>query len=135
MTDMKACLVTAADLIPFINNHPQFKELPMKYLFIELLKRDLIQPSEIIDAYSKVMQDKLMVAETHYDDACISALQMEGNDWSKKENTKKIMDRFFYNTSFSKKFPNLTGRNIDEKDRKELSDSWLAYYGFRPEDE
>lgn len=135
MTDMKACLVTAADLIPFINNHPQFKELPMKYLFIELLKRDLIQPSEIIDAYSKVMQDKLMVAETHYEDACLSALQMECNDWSKKENTKNIMDRFFYNTSFSKKFPNLLDRNIDEKDRKNLSDLWLANYGFRPEEE
>ena len=132
---MKECLVTAENLITFINNNPQFKELPMKYLFIELLKRDLIQPSEIIDAYSKVMQDKLMVAETHYEDACISAIQIEGNDWSKKENTKNIMDRFFYNTSFSKKFPNLSGRNIDEKDRKKLSDFWLTNYGFRPEDE
>ena len=132
---MKECLVTAENLITFINNNPQFKELPMKYLFIELLKRDLIQPSEIIDAYSKVMQDKLMVAETHYEDACISAIQIEGNDWSKKENTKNIMERFFYNTSFSKKFPNLSGRNIDEKDRKKLSDFWLTNYGFRPEDE
>ena len=132
---MKECLVTAENLITFINNNPQFKELPMKYLFIELLKRDLIQPSEIIDAYSKVMQDKLMVAETHYEDACISAIQMEGNDWSKKENTKNIMDRFFYNTSFSKKFPNLAGRNIDDEYRKKLSDFWLTNYGFRPEDE
>lgn len=128
-------IFTGEELIKFIENNPQLKVLPINYLFVELLKKSLIQPSEIIDAYSKVMQHKLMVAETHYDDACISALQMEGNDWSKKENTKNIMDRFFYNTSFSKKFPNLSGRNIDEKDRKELSDFWLANYGFRPEDE
>ena len=128
-------IFTGEELIKFIENNPQFKELPMKYLFIELLKRDLIQPSEIIDAYSKMMQHKLLVAESHYTEACVTALQMKSGNFQGKEDKKDMLDRFFYNASFSKKFPDLIGKDMTEDDKKKWSDLWLLNYGFRPEEE
>ena len=73
---------TGEELIRFIENYPQFKAIPIKYLFIELLKKNLIMPSDIIDAYSQVMQDKLKVARSHYEDACTTALQMESGNFT-----------------------------------------------------
>ena len=91
-------------------------------------------PSDIIDAYSQVMQDKLMVAQSHYEDACVTALQMNSGNFTKKEDKKKMMDRFFYNASFSKSFPNMSGADMTDEEKKEWSDFWLTTYGFRPED-
>ena len=93
---------TGKDLIEFVENYPQLQFLPIKYLFIELLKKNLIIPSDIIDAYSQVMQDKLKVARSHYEDACVTALQMNSGNFNKGEDKKKMMDRFLYNASFSK---------------------------------
>ena len=125
---------TGEELIRFIENYPQFKAIPIKYLFIELLKKNLIMPSDIIDAYSQVMQDKLMVAQSHYEDACVTALQMNSGNFTKKEDKKKMMDRFFYNASFSKSFPNMSGVNMTDEEKNMWSDFWLTTYGFRPED-
>ena len=85
---------TGKDLIEFVENYPQLQFLPIKYLFIELLKKNLIMPSDIIDAYSQVMQDKLKVARSHYEDACVTALQMNSGNFTKKEDKKNMMDRF-----------------------------------------
>ena len=125
---------TGEELIRFIENHPQFKAIPIKYLFIELLKKDLIIPSDIIDAYSKVMQDKLTIARSHYEDACVSAIQMNSNNFNEEEDKKKIMNRFLYNASFSKSFPNISGANMTDEEKKKWSDFWLTIYGFRPEE-
>ena len=125
---------TGEELIRFIENYPQFKAIPIKYLFIELLKKDLIIPSDIIDAYSQVMQDKLKVARSHYEDACVTALQMNSGNFTKKEDKKKMMDRFLYNASFSKSFPNMSGVNMTDEEKNMWSDFWLTTYGFRPED-
>ena len=122
------------ELIRFIENHPQFKAIPIKYLFIELLKKDLIIPSDIIDAYSQVMQDKLKVARSHYEDACVTALQMNSGNFNEEEDKKKIMNRFLYNASFSKSFPNMSGADMTDEEKKEWSDFWLITYGFRPEE-
>ena len=91
-------------------------------------------PSDIIDAYSQVMQDKLMVAQSHYEDACVTALQMNSGNFTKKEDKKKMMDRFFYNASFSKSFPNMSGVNMTDEEKNMWSDFWLTTYGFRPEE-
>lgn len=125
---------TGEELIRFIENHPQFKAIPIKYLFIELLKKDLIIPSDIIDAYSQVMQDKLKVARSHYEDACVTALQMNSGNFNEEEDKKKIMNRFLYNASFSKSFPNMSGADMTDEEKKEWSDFWLITYGFRPEE-
>ena len=125
---------TGEELIRFIENHPQFKAIPIKYLFIELLKKDLIIPSDIIDAYSQVMQDKLKVARSHYEDACVTALQMNSGNFNEEEDKKKIMNRFLYNASFSKSFPNISGADMTDEEKKKWSDFWLTIYGFRPEE-
>lgn len=125
---------TGKDLIRFVENYPQFQFLPIRDLFIELLKKNLIMPSDIIDAYSQVMQDKLTVAQSHYEDACVTALQMNSGNFTKKEDKKKVMDRFLYNASFSKSFPNMSGADMTDEEKKEWSDFWLTTYGFRPEE-
>lgn len=125
---------TGEELIRFIENHPQFKAIPIKYLFIELLKKDLIIPSDIIDAYSQVMQDKLKVVRSHYEDACVTALQMNNGNFNEEEDKKKIMNRFLYNASFSKSFPNISGADMTDEEKKKWSDFWLTIYGFRPEE-
>ena len=125
---------TGKDLIRFVENYPQLQFLPIRDLFIELLKKNLIMPSDIIDAYSQVMQDKLMVAQSHYEDACVTALQMNSGNFTKKEDKKKMMDRFLYNASFSKSFPNMSGVNMTDEEKNMWSDFWLTTYGFRPED-
>lgn len=111
---------TGEELIRFIENYPQFKAVPIKYLFIELLKKDLIIPSDIIDAYSKVMQDKLTIARSHYEDACVSAIQMNSGNFNEEEDKKKIMNRFLYNASFSKSFPNISGADMTDEEKKEV---------------
>lgn len=125
---------TGKDLIRFVENYPQFQFLPIRDLFIELLKKNLIMPSDIIDAYSQIMQDKLTVAQSHYEDACVTALQMNSGNFTKKEDKKKVMDRFLYNTSFSKSFPNMSGVNLTDEEKNMWSDFWLTTYGFRPEE-
>lgn len=125
---------TGKDLIRFVENYPQLQFLPIRDLFIELLKKNLIMPSDIIDAYSQVMQDKLTVAQSHYEDACVTALQMNSGNFTKKEDKKKVMDRFLYNASFSKSFPNMSGADMTDEEKKEWSDFWLITYGFRPEE-
>ena len=133
--DMAKEIFTGETLIKFIENNPQFKVLPINYLFVELLQRSLIQPSEIINAYSDVMQHKLTVAQSHYEDACVTALQIKSGNFNEEEKKKKMMNRFFYNTSFSKTFPNFIGKDMNEKEKKKWSDFWQLTYGFRPEEE
>lgn len=125
---------TGKDLIRFVENYPQFQFLPIRDLFIELLKKNLIMPSDIIDAYSQIMQDKLTVAQSHYEDACVTALQMNSGNFTKKEDKKKVMDRFLYNASFSKSFPNMSGVDLTDEEKNMWSDFWLTTYGFRPEE-
>ena len=125
---------TGKDLIRFVENYPQLQILPIRDLFIELLKKNLIMPSDIIDAYSQVMQDKLIVAQSHYEDASVTALQMNSGNFTKKEDKKKVMDRFLYNASFSKSFPNMSGVGLTDEEKNMWSDFWLTTYGFRPEE-
>ena len=126
---------TGQNLIDFIESNDIFKILPINNLLVELLKRNIIQPSDIINAYSDLMQHKLMVSESHYNDACTTALQMESGNFKKEEDKKEMLDRFIYNASFSKSFPNLIGRTMSEEDKKKWSDFWEKTYGFRPETE
>lgn len=125
---------TGESLVKFIEENPYFKLLPIHYLLIELLKKKIIQPSSIIDAYSDLLNHKLMVAESHYEDACVTAIQLEsGNFRGDKE--KDVLDRFYYNASFSRYFPEICGRNLTDEEKKKWSDFWETTYGFNPENE
>ncbi len=110
---------TGESLVNFIENNPYFKEIPIHYLFVELLKRKLIQPSDIINAYSDLIQHSLMVSNSHYEDACVTAIQMESGNF-KGDAQKDVLNRFLYNTSFSKTFPNLIGNTLSEEEKKKL---------------
>lgn len=67
---------TGQDLIDFINSNNWLKNLPIEYTFMELLRRNIIKPSEIIDAYTQVLNDKCDRYKCHYEDSCVSAIQL-----------------------------------------------------------
>ena len=122
---------TGQDLIDFINNNNWLKILPIERTFIELLKMDIIKPSEIIDAHTRVLNDECDRYKCHYEDSCVSAIQLfngnfNGNDY---EYAKK---RFLYNTSFSECFPNMIGTESTSEERIELRELFKNTYGFDP---
>lgn len=124
---------TGQDLIDFINNNNWLKILPIERTFIELLNRNIIKPSEIIDAHTRVLKDKCDRYKCHYEDSCVSAMQLfngnfNGNDY---EYAKK---RFLYNTSFSKCFPNMIGTELTSEERIEFREFFKNTYGFDPEE-
>ena len=81
------------------------------------------------------MQHRLIVAQSHYEDACVTALQIKSGNFSEEEKKKKMMNRFFYNASFSKSFPHVSAADMNEEEKKQWSDFWEITYGFRPEEE
>ena len=124
---------TGQDLIDFINNNNWLKILPIERTFIELLKMDIIKPSEIIDAHTRVLNDKCDRYKCHYEDSCVSSMQLfngnfNGNDY---EYAKK---RFLYNTSFSERFPNMIGTELTSEERIEFRELFKNTYGFDPEE-
>lgn len=74
---------TGQDLIDFINNNNWLKILPIERTFIELLNRNIIKPSEIIDAHTRVLNDKLDRYKCHYEDSCVSAMQLFNGNFNK----------------------------------------------------
>jgi hypothetical protein len=122
------------DLINFINSNGGLKELPIKYTFVELLKQNIIKPSEIIDAYTQVLNDKCHKYRSHYEDSCVSALQLfVFNDNFKGDNYESAKKRFLYNASFSESFPNMTGTELTSEERTEWRKNFKLIYGFDPE--
>lgn len=120
------------ELINFIENNPQFQFLHIGFLLMELLRRGVINPSDIIDAHTQQMREEYHKMESHFEDSCISATQLfeldlKGDDY---ENAKK---RFFYNASFSKRMPDISENKLSEEDRKYWSDFFENTYGFSPE--
>lgn len=124
---------TGQDLIDFINNNNWLKQLPIEQIFIELLKRNIIKPSEIIDAYTQVLNDKCHRYKSHYEDSCVSAIQLFNGNFKGKdyESAKK---RFLYNTSFSECFPNMIGTKLTSEDRTKWRKFFKTIYGFDPEE-
>ena len=89
---------TGQDLMDFINSNNWLKHLPIKYIFMELLRQNIINPSEIIDAHTRVLNDKCDRYKCHYEDSCVSAMQLfngnfKGNDYESAK--KKILIQYF----------------------------------------
>lgn len=120
------------DLIHFINRNEWLKFVPIKHTIMELLKRNIINPSEIIDAHTQVLNEKCDRYRSHYEDSCVSALQLFGGNYKGKdyESAKK---RFLYNTSFSECFPALIGNELTEEDREKWREFFKMTYNIDPE--
>lgn len=126
-------MTSGQDLLNFINNNDWLKNLPIEYTFVELLKRNIIKPSEIIDAYTQVLNDKCNKYKCHYEDSCVSAMQLF-NDNFKGDNYDSAKKRFLYNTSFSECFPNMIGNELTSDEREEWRKFFKITYGFDPEE-
>lgn len=120
------------ELINFIEKNPQFYFLHVGYLLMELLKIGAINPSDIIDAHTQQLRHECHKMESHFEDSCVSAAQLfelnlKGDDY---ENAKK---RFLYNTSFSKRMPDMSINKLTDDERKHWSEFFESTYGFSPE--
>lgn len=125
-------MISGQDLLNFINDNVWLKNMPIKYIFIELLKRNIIKPSEIIDAYTQVLNDKCNRYKCHYEDSCVSAMQLFNGNF-KGDNYESAKKRFLYNTSFSEYFPNMIGTELTPEEKTEWREFFKITYGFNPE--
>lgn len=123
------------DLIKVIQDNPRLRYGDVKETIKELLKARLINPSALIDAQVAILEDEKFKLRCHFEDAVVSTIQLFGGNYEGKqyEDAKK---RLFYNTSFSKQFPNMSvPEPLSDEDKKYWSDFFDNIYGFRPEEE
>ena len=124
------------DLINVIKDDNRLRYGDVKETIKELLKARLINPSMLIDAQVEILEDEKYKLRCHFEDSVVSTIQLFGGKFKYKD-YEKAKKRLFYNTSFSKQFPNMTTsfEHLTDEDRKEWSDFFELIYGFRPEEE
>ena len=124
------------ELIDIISKNPNLLYGNIRETFKYLLKRQLINPSALIDAQVEQLNEDYYKMRCHFEDSVVSTIQLFGGNF-KGENYEKAKKRLFYNTSFSKQFPNMTTtcEPLTDEDKKEWSDFFDLIYGFRPEEE
>lgn len=127
--------MTGEDLIKVIKDNDRLRYGDVKETIKALLKARLINPSTLIDAQVEILEDEKYKLRCHFEDSVVSTIQLFGGNF-KGENYEKAKKRLFYNTSFSKSFPNMSSSEpLTDEDRKEWSDFFDLIYGFRPEEE
>ena len=128
--------MTGEDLIKVIQDDDRLRYGDVKETIKALLKARLINPSTLIDAQVAILEDEKYRLRCHFEDSVVSTIQLFGGNF-KRENYEKAKKRLFYNTSFSKQFPNMTTtcEPLTDEDKKEWSDFFELIYGFRPEEE
>lgn len=123
------------DLIKLIKDDNRLRYGDVKETIKELLKARLINPSTLIDAQVEILEDEKYKLRCHFEDSVVSTIQLFGGNYKDKD-YEKAKKRLFYNTSFSKQFPNMSmPEPLTDEDRKEWSDFFDLIYGFRPEEE
>lgn len=123
------------DLIKLIKDDNRLRYGDVKETIKELLKERLINPSTLIDAQVEILEDEKYKLRCHFEDSVVSTIQLFGGKFKDKD-YEKAKKRLFYNTSFSKQFPNMSmPETLTDEDRKEWSDFFNLIYGFRPEEE
>lgn len=123
------------DLIDIIKNNSYLQNSDVKETIKKLLKENLINPSTLIDAQVEILEEEKHRLRCHFEDSVVSTIQLFNGNYKGKdyENAKK---RLFYNTSFSKQFPNMSSPEpLSDEDKKYWSDFFNTIYGFRPEEE
>ena len=127
--------MSGQELIEIISNNPNLLCSDISKTFKYLLKKRLINPSALIDAQVEEMAEEQHRTRCHFEDAVVSTIQLFGGNF-KGEDYENAKKRLFYNTSFSKQFPNMsTTEPLSEEDKKCWSDFFERIYGFRPEEE
>ena len=128
--------MTGEDLIKVIQDNDRLRYGDVKETIKELLKEGLINPSTLIDAQVKILEDEKYKLGCHFEDSVVSTIQLFSGNYKDKD-YEKAKKRLFYNTSFSKQFPNMitTCEPLTDEERKEWSDFFDLIYGFRPEEE
>ena len=123
------------ELIDIISQNPALLYCDIRETFKYLLKRRLINPSALIDAQVEQMADEQYKLRCHFEDAVVSTIQLFGGNY-KGLDYEMAKRRLFYNTSFSKQFPNMsTQEPLSDEDKKYWSDFFDNIYRFRPEEE
>ncbi len=126
--------MTGEDLIKVIKDNDRLRYGDVKETIKALLKARLINPSTLIDAQVEILEDEKYKLRCHFEDSVVSTIQLFGGNF-KGENYEKAKKRLFYNTSFSKSFPNMsTPEPLTDEDKKYWSDFFERIYGFRPEE-
>ena len=126
--------MTGQELIEIINKKPELLYNDVKETIKYLLNCNLINPSKLIDAQVEQLTDEQYKVRCHYEDACVSSIQLFNGLWE-GDMYEEAKNRFLYNTSFSKCFPNMNNNNLSESEKKYWSDFFQRTYGFRPEEE
>ena len=122
------------ELIDIISKNSALLYCDIRETFKYLLKRQLINPSALIDAQVEQMAEEQYKLRCHFEDAVVSTVQLFGGNY-KGEQYEDAKKRLFYNTSFSKQFPNMsTPEPLSDEDKKYWSDFFESIYGFRPEE-
>ena len=123
------------ELIDTISKNPTLLYCDIRETIKYLLKRRLINPSALIDAQVEQMTEEQYRTRCHFEDSVVSTIQLFGGNY-KGEQYEDAKKRLFYNTSFSKQFPNMsTPEPLSDEDKKKWSDFFANIYGFRPEEE
>lgn len=123
------------ELIDIIQNSIYLQHSDIKETLKELLKKKLINPSTLIDAQVELLEEEKYRLRCHFEDSVVSTIQLFGGHYKGKL-YKDAKKRLFYNTSFSKQFPNIIfPEPLTEEDKKYWSDFFNTIYGFRPEEE
>ena len=126
--------MTGQELIEIINKDARLLYGDVKETIKVLLSKQLINPSALIDAQVETLTDEQYKVRCHYEDACISSIQLFNGLW-KGEMYEEAKNRFLYNTSFSKCFPNMNNNDLTDEQKKYWSDFFQRTYGFRPDEE
>lgn len=122
------------ELIDIISKNPNLLYGNIRETFKYLLKRQLINPSALIDAQVEQLNEDYYKMRCHFEDSVVSTIQLFGGNY-KGEDYEKAKKRLFYNTSFSKQFPNMSASEpLTDEDKKYWSDFFENIYGFRPEE-
>ena len=121
------------DLIRLIEQDDRLKYGDVTQTIKMLLQKRLINPSTLIDAQVAMLSQENYITRCHFEDSVVSAMQLFNGNF-KDGDLDSAKKRFFYNTSFSKQFPNMTASSLTDEDKQYWSRFFENIYGFRPEE-
>ena len=121
--------ITGADLIKIIESNQYLLQTDVKQTIAFLLKKQLINPSTLIDAQVEILEHERDKYKCHFveSDTC-NWLLMNGNKEQKEFGRKRAM----YNAQFNTNFP--SNYDLSEEELKERKEYFELMYGFNPEE-